>query len=144
MWLILIILLIILDVYLVYSTRDPPNLREVKRRYRILRHYIKTHHIKVHEKFWILENPVLLAGRDSGDLGYNSNKGYEIGLCLDGTPNDIFHVLLHELSHSTVEEYSHSEQFWKNFAELKDICMSLGIYERIPVRKEFCGQFIQD
>jgi len=135
---------VILDVYLVYSTRDPPNLREVKRRYRTLRHHIKRHRKQVHEKFWVLENSILLAGRDSGDLGYNSNKGYEIGLCLDGTPNDIFHVLLHELSHSTVEEYSHSEQFWKNFAELKDICMNLGIYERIPVRKEFCGQFIQD
>jgi len=135
---------VILDVYLVYSTRDPPNLREVKRRYRTLRHHIKRHRTHIHEKFWVLENSILLAGRDSGDLGYNSNKGYEIGLCLDGTPNDIFHVLLHELSHSTVEEYSHSEQFWKNFAELKDICMNLGIYERIPVRKEFCGQFIQD
>jgi hypothetical protein len=53
-------------------------------------------------------------------------------------------VLLHELSHSTVEEYDHSEQFWKNFAELRDISVDLGIYQRIPKRKAFCGQFIQD
>ena len=140
----LIMLLIVLDVYLIYITRDPENLREVKHRYDILRNYIKTHHDSVPEKFWVLEDPILLVGKESGDLGYNSNKGYEIGLCLDGEPNDVFHVLLHELAHSTVHEYSHSEQFWKNFAELRDLASSIGIYQKIPVKKEFCGQHIQD
>jgi hypothetical protein len=141
---ILIILLVLLDGYLIFNTRDPKNLREVKYRYNILRDHIKNNPTQVPEKFYILKTPVLLAARDAGELGYNSNKGYEIGLCIDGSVNDIFHVLLHELSHSTVEEYSHSEQFWKNFSELKDICVSLGIYKKIPERKEFCGQFIQD
>jgi hypothetical protein len=140
----LVMLFIVLDVYLIYITRDPENLREVKQRYNILRTYIQTHHDSVPEKFWVLEDPVLIVGKESGDLGYNSNKGYEIGLCLDGQPNDVFHVLLHELAHSTVDEYSHSEQFWKNFAELRDLASSIGIYERIPAKKEFCGQHIQD
>ena len=140
----LIMLLLVLDVYLIYSTRDPENLIEVKRRYKILRTYIQTHHSSVPEKFWVLETPVVLVGKESGDLGYNSNKGYEIGLCLSGDPNDIFHVLLHELAHSTVDEYSHSEQFWKNFAELRDLASSIGLYEKIPAKKEFCGQYIQD
>ena len=136
--------LVVLDVYLIHITRDPKNLREVKRRYAIFRRYIETHHSSVPEKYWVLEKQILLVGKESGDLGYNSNKGYEIGLCLSGDPNDIFHVLLHELAHSTVEEYSHSEQFWKNFSELRDIASSLGIYEKIPVKKQFCGQYIQD
>jgi len=140
----LVMLFLVLDAYLIYITRDPENLREVKRRYKILRKYIETHHDSVPEKFWVLENPILIVGRESGDLGYNSNKGYEIGLCLRGDPNDIFHVLLHELAHSTVDEYSHSEQFWKNFSELRDLANSIGMYERIPVKKEFCGQHIQD
>jgi len=139
-----IFLLLILDIYLIYITHEPKNLTEVKRRYRILRHHIKKNTSQIPEKFWVLKNPILLVGKKSGELGYNSNKGYEIGLCLDGSPNDIMHVLLHELSHSTVEEYSHSEQFWKNFAELRDTCNKLGIYEKIPERKDFCGQFIQD
>ena len=134
--------LLLVDVYLIWNVREPKNLTEVKRRYKILRDHIKNS--VVPEKFHILKTPVLLAGKEAGELGYNSNKGYEIGLCLNGSPNDIFHVLLHELSHSTVEEYSHSEQFWENFSELRSMCTNLGIYEKIPERKAFCGQFIQD
>jgi hypothetical protein len=119
-------------------------LREVKKRYESLCSYINQNKDSVPKKFWIITNPVILVGRDAGELGYNSSKGYEIGLCLDGSVNDIFHVLLHELSHSTVEEYSHSKQFWDNFSELKDLCVSLGLYQKIPEKKEFCGQFIQD
>ena len=140
-WLLMFCLLLV-DVYLIWNVREPKNLTEVKRRYKILRDHIKNS--VVPEKFHILKTPVLIAGKEAGELGYNSNKGYEIGLCLNGSPNDIFHVLLHELSHSTVEEYSHSEQFWKNFSELRSMCTGLGIYEKIPERKAFCGQFIQD
>ena len=134
--------LLLVDVYLIWNVREPKNLTEVKRRYKVLRDHIKNSIVP--EKFHILKTPVLLAGKEAGELGYNSNKGYEIGLCLNGSPNDIFHVLLHELSHSTVEEYSHSEQFWENFSELRSMCTNLGIYEKIPERKAFCGQFIQD
>jgi hypothetical protein len=42
------------------------------------------------------------------------------------------------------KEYSHSDKFWKNYIELRDMCVDLGIYEQIPDRKEFCGQHIQD
>jgi len=140
----LIVFLVILDLYLVFSTQEPQNLQDVKARYKVFREYIRDHHDSVAEKYWFLENPIVVVGKASGDLGYNSNKGYEIGVCLDGTPNDIFHVLLHELAHSTVEEYDHSEQFWKNFGELRDMATSLGLYQRIPERKEFCGQYIND
>ena len=140
----IVFVLIVLNVFLVFITRDPPVLREVKKRYNKLRDYIRKNHDSVPEKFWIIEKPVVIVGRDAGDLGYNSNKGYEIGLCIDGSPNDVFHVLLHELSHSTVEEYSHSEKFWKNFEELRDLCANIWLYQRIPIQKEFCGQFIQD
>ena len=129
-------------MYLIWTVHEPKTLTEVKRRYKVLRDHIKNSIVP--EKFHILKTPVLLAGKEAGELGYNSNKGYEIGLCLNGSPNDIFHVLLHELSHSTVEEYSHSEQFWENFSELRSMCTNLGIYEKIPERKAFCGQFIQD
>ena len=141
---VLVTLLALLCVFLIWRTNEPRILTDVKRRYNTLRSYLKNNKSSVPEKFHVLCNPIVLTGREAGDLGYNSNKGYEIGLCLDGTPNDVFHVLLHELSHSTVEEYDHSEQFWKNFSELRDLCINLGIYERIPQRKSFCGQFIQD
>jgi hypothetical protein len=141
---VLIFFLVVLDVYLVFNTKEPDNLQEVKARYAVFIEYIRDNHDTVPEKFWILETPGVIVGRKAGDLGYNSNKGYEIGVCIDGTTNDIFHVLLHELAHSTVEEYDHSEEFWKNFAELRDIAVSLGLYQKIPVKKEFCGQYIND
>jgi len=94
----------------------------------------------------MIKKPVPLTGmqRMKGSVGYNTNKGAEIVVCLDGTTNDIFHVLIHELAHCTVKEYSHSEAFWKNYIELRDMCVELGIYENIPEKKEFCGQHIQD
>jgi hypothetical protein len=141
---VVVALLVLVNMYLVFITRDPPNLREVKKRYEALRQYIRKNHDSVPQKFWVLEKPIIIVGKDAGELGYNSNKGYEIGVCLDGTPNDIFHVLLHELSHSTVDEYSHSEKFWNNFSELRDLCSSIGLYRKITEKKEFCGQFIQD
>jgi len=141
---VLVTLLIALCIFLIWRTNEPKVLTDVKRRYHTLRSYLKNNKSSIPEKFHVLCNPIVITGREAGDLGYNSNKGYEIGLCLDGSPNDVFHVLLHELSHSTVEEYDHSEQFWKNFSELRDMCVNLGIYERIPQRKSFCGQFIQD
>ncbi len=140
----LVTFLILLNVVLLWATQEPPNLIEVKRRYQILVDFIRENQDVVPEKFRVLENQVVITGRKGGDLGYNVNKGFEIGICLDGSPNDMFHVLLHELAHSTVEEYTHSEAFWKNFGELKDISVDLGIYQRIPQRKKFCGEYIQD
>jgi hypothetical protein len=80
----------------------------------------------------------------SESVGTNTNKGGEIALCLDGEPNVIFHVLIHELAHCTVEEYSHSPEFWKNYEELRDMCVNMGIYERVMEKTEFCGQHVQD
>lgn len=79
-----------------------------------------------------------------GSVGYNTNKGGEIAVCLDGSPNEIFHVLLHELAHCTVSEYSHSNEFWNNYVELRDQCIALGIYEKIPAQTSFCGQHVSD
>ena len=80
----------------------------------------------------------------NGGVGYNTNKGGDIAVCLDGEPNEIFHVLIHELAHCTVDEYEHSQEFWNNYIELRDICINLGIYEKIPNKTPFCGEHIQD
>ena len=130
MWF-LFVLLLLLDVYLVYTTREPENLTIVKERYQVLVDHINSG--EAPKKFDVLGTPLLITNKPdfTKELGYNSNKGLEIGLSTkDSDPNDIFHVLIHELCHSTVEEYDHSEQFWENFNELQDICSQLGIYNR--------------
>jgi len=137
------IVLIVINLWILYQTREPQALVEVKEKYRILREHL---HETNNEKFHMITRCVPITGINGmkGTVGYNTNKGQEIAICLDGSVNDIFHVLIHELAHSTVTEYSHSENYWNNYVELRDICVNLGIYEKIPERKPFCGQNIQD
>ena len=137
------IVLIVINLWILYQTREPQALVEVKEKYRILREHLRETN---NEKFHMITRCVPITGINGmkGTVGYNTNKGQEIAICLDGSVNDIFHVLIHELAHSTVTEYSHSENYWNNYVELRDICVNLGIYEKIPERKPFCGQNIQD
>ena len=137
------IILILINVYILATTREPRELVEVKEKYQVLRqHFTDTDH----PKFNMLQRPVPLTGMKSmnGAVGYNTNKGQEIVICLDGEVNEIFHVLIHELAHCTVDEYSHSDEYWNNYIELRDICVNLGIYEKIPEVKKFCGSHVQD
>lgn len=140
---ILILILLFVCLYIFYHTKEPDEFIEVKKKYKILRnHIIKTNN----QTFKILKTQIPLTGlkKMTNSVGSNTNKGAEIIICLDGDINDIFHVLLHELTHSTVNEYSHSPQFWKNLQELTDISVNLGIYEKIDQKKEFCGEHVQD
>ena len=134
-----IIPLVILNVMSVATLKEPDNLRKVKELYTIFLD-------NVPEKFPKLRNRSIITGfNGSGEeVGYNVNKGYEIGICMNGTPNQMFHVLLHELAHTTVKSYDHTEEFWKNLKELKSHCSRLGIYEEIPSHTAFCGKYIRD
>ena len=141
---ILALLLLIINVYIIINTKEPDKIKEIKKRYRILREHLKKENI---EKFQIItkELPITYFNNiENGYIGYNTDKSGEIGLCINGELNEIFHVLLHELTHSTVKEYSHSPEFWKNYKELREIAISLGIYKEIPDKTEFCGKHVQD
>lgn len=140
---ILLVILLIINFIILYKTNEPRELIEVKEKYRILREHI---HETDNPKFKVLTRVVPITGmkkmRDS--VGSNTNKGDEIIICLDGKVNEIFHVLIHELAHSTVKEYSHSDEFWNNYIELRNLAIELGIYEKIPEKTKFCGQHVQD
>jgi hypothetical protein len=137
------LVLIVINLIILFMIREPENFTEVKKRYKILREHIeKTNN----EKFGMLIHPIPLTAlrKMSGTVGYNVNKGADITICIDGEVNEIMHVLIHELAHSTVPEWTHSENFWNNFMELRGICESIGIYTRLPDKTKFCGQYIQD
>lgn len=137
------LVLIVINLIILFMIREPENFAEVKKRYKILREHIeKTNN----EKFRVLIHPIpLTALRNmSGTVGYNVNKGADITICIDCEVNEIMHVLIHELAHSTVPEWTHSDNFWNNFMELRGICESIGIYTRLPDKTKFCGQYIQD
>lgn len=138
-----LIILLLVNAFILVTTQEPREFVEVREKYEVLRrHIIETDN----QKFHMLSRCIPITGfkKMSESVGYNTNKGAEIVLCLDGSVNEIFHVLIHELAHSTVEEYSHSEEYWNNYVELRDICVNLGIYEKIPERTQFCGQHVQD
>ena len=140
-----LVTLALVDAYIVFvKTKTPRQLKEVQRRYEILRGHIETNGPP---KFQKLTTQVpLTCFRRGGDdsVGYNINKGGEIGLCLDGTPNDMFHVLIHELAHTVTKTYAHDEEFWNNYNHLKEMCMKLNIYTDIPGKRKYCGKYIQD
>lgn len=140
---IVFIVLFLVNVFILMNTREPREFVEVKEKYKTLRDHLRD---TDNQKFHMLVRCVPLTGvkKMNGTVGYNTNKGQEIALCLDGTVNEIFHVLIHELAHCTVEEYSHSDEYWSNYIELRDICVDIGVYEKIPERTRFCGQHIQD
>ena len=140
---ILALLLIIINVIILMNIQEPERLSDVREKYRTLREHLKE---TDNQEFKMLckEIPITAHRRMNGSIGYNVSKGSDIGLCIDGEPNEIFHVLLHELAHCTVDEYSHSKEFWKNFDKLRTICVSLGIYQEISQRTKFCGKHIQD
>ena len=135
------VVLLIVNLLIFFNTKEDDRLKEVKARYKKLRE-----HLKSINKFPMLHDEIPITAHYGMEkaIGYNANKGSEIGLCIDGSVNDIFHVLLHELAHCTVEEYSHSKHFWHNFDELKGVAISLGIYENISTRTPFCGKHIMD
>ena len=134
------ILAIIAAVCIASSFRQDPILREVNKKYDILRKELMTL-----REFPILQRKYNITGMyNKGEVGYNVNKGYEIFLCIDGTePNDVFHILLHELAHVTVTEYKHSGHFWDNLHRLKAIAGRLGIYKGVS-RHPYCGHYISD
>jgi hypothetical protein len=139
-----LVVLLIISILILLNSRDDPTLVEVKEKYKTFREHIIANG---EEKYSMLYKEVpLVAYRGSmlSGVGYNSNKGGEIGICIDGTANQVFHVLLHELAHCTVTEYSHSTDFWDNYTELKNQAIRLGIYENINEVTPFCGKKIVD
>ena len=139
-----ILLLIIVNAFLIVSFRQDPILVELKEKYKLLReHLISTND----PKFKMLHKEIpIVAYRGSflSGVGYNTNKGQEIGICIDGTVNQVLHVLIHELAHCTVDEYSHSTGYWKNYNDLKNEAIRINIYENIDFETPFCGKTIAD
>lgn len=138
-----LVILLVVNLLILFNTKEDDRLQQVKVRYKKLREHLKSTNA---EEFRMLheEIPITAHYGMPHAIGYNVNKGAEIGLCIDGTVNDILHVLLHELAHCMVEEYSHSKHFWGQFDKLKNEAISIGIYENITTRKAFCGKHVMD
>jgi len=137
-----VLILVLVNVYLFATTKEPEKVRVEREKYNTLREALISR-----GKFPKLHNPMPLTAYHrtwDGALGYNVNKGFEVGVCIDGEVNEIFHILLHELAHCVVPEYDHSDAYWNSYVELRDLAVELGIYEKIPDKTPFCGKDVQD
>jgi len=133
---------------------QPPLLSDLKERYDKLLRIL--HNDKNLDPRWepIKRRVILTAmngwNKSKGAIGFNVNKGYEIYICMDMDPsidqekriNTAMHVLIHELSHSSVREYEHSDNFWKNFKDFKKYCSAHGLYTISNVGP-YCGENIR-
>jgi hypothetical protein len=143
-WLVIATLFIIFMIIIV-THREPPMLIEIKKRYWAIMDMLRA---TGDSKWHGVLRPAIITGmvgwsKDKGPIGSNVNKGYEIYLCLDGDDvNSAMYVLIHELAHMSVPEYDHTSDFWKKFEELKDLCVSNGLYVKGEDR-QYCGDTVR-
>jgi len=131
---ILYVILAIVSMYLICTTHEPKEFGKLREKYQ---KFIDV----VPPKYEDLKNKTILTCLTSKrEPGYSVNKGYEIAICYDKDVNSMFHVLLHELAHCTVDEYKHSAEFWANLKELKNIAVENKLYTPINNPKNFCGK----
>lgn len=142
---VLYIILLLIDLYIIMNLKEPSTFTNVKEKYSAFRKYIENSD-DIEPHFKPLKNQILLTGflKSKDELGYNINKGSEIGLCLDGSSNEVFHVLIHELAHTVSSKYAHDDEFWTNVDKIKQMCTKQGLYYPINNKTRFCGGHIQD
>jgi len=149
-WTVVTLGLVLVCAILMYGCRDPPLLAQLKQRYAKLLQVIRDDP-NLDPRWEPLKKRVILTAMNGwskakGAIAYNVNKGYEIYVCMDNIGpkalNTSMHVLIHELSHSTVREYEHSDNFWKNFKDLKKYCAGHDLYKPGYVGP-YCGENIK-
>lgn len=140
---ILLIVLVVVNLLIYANMKNDQRIIDVKEKYKTLREHLKQTGDPQYDMLH-REIPIVAHTGKPSAVGYNTNKGSEIGLCIDGTSNEIFHVLLHELAHCMVTEYSHSAEFWERYEKLKNEAVAIGVYTSIRKTTPFCGQEIRD
>lgn len=132
------ILLVALCICVILTTGEPKEFQELRKRYNQFLGILPKEYYKLRDK------SVLVCLTGHGELGYNINKGHEIAICYDKDVNSMFHVLIHELAHTTVPEYDHSDAFWENTKKLTTLASQAGLYHPIAHQKSYCGETIRD
>lgn len=89
----------------------------------------------------------------NGVFGYNVNKGNGVSVCVHngkGEPNrfnDLFFVVMHEMSHIMTEAYEHDNTFWNAFRLLIDEATNNGLFVNVDYKKHpsrFCDGYLTD
>lgn len=135
----LILILLILAVAAIFTTRRDDRLERLREKYTAFKKILPEKYAAIKNK-----NTIITGTTRKGSPGENVNKGDEIIVCMDGNDdNALFHILIHEIAHSSVNEYDHSSDYWENYKELTELAAQAGLY--VPgVDKEYCGKRVRD
>lgn len=88
-----------------------------------------------------------------GVFGYNVNKGTGVSVCVHnrkGEPNrfnDLFFVVMHEMSHIMTKAYDHDDTFWNSFRLLIEEATKNGLFVNVDYKKHpsrFCDGYLTD
>lgn len=142
-WILFITTMVLIVV--IAKLDQPPLLKDLKARYMTLRKHLQETPV-IDPRFKVIrDHETIITGiqasrMNKGTIGYNVNKGYEIYICLDSYNIDAaMHVLIHELAHMTVPEYDHSPDYWASFKDLRQLCITLGIFRPSEEPQMYCG-----
>lgn len=89
---------------------------------------------------------------EKGIFGYNRNKGESISVCLHNKHNqpnpmnEMFYVVMHEMSHIMTEKYEHDTAFWGAFRLLLRVAIDHGLYQYVDYGENpvaFCDGYIK-
>ena len=79
-------------------------------------------------------------------IGYVYNKNV-IYICIDKSQNELFFVLLHELSHIITKTEGHDNNYWNNFKLLLNLSIDLKLYKYKNYKDnpvKYCNKLIND
>lgn len=84
-------------------------------------------------------------------FAYNINKGGHISVCVHdennklNTINEMFFVIMHEMSHIMTHEYEHNDEFWESFRILIHTATKYKLFRNVNYGEKptyFCGHHI--
>lgn len=89
---------------------------------------------------------------EKGIFGYNRNKGESISVCLHNKQNqmnpmnEMFYVVMHEMSHIMTDQYEHDTVFEDAFRLLLGVAIDHGLYEYVDYGESpvaFCDGYMK-
>ena len=97
------VLLACVLIIVLVVTHEPPIMQEVRRRNRKLARALGQ---------W--PSAIVSLRPDGPELGWNIGKGWSMAVCTRGSIDSIMNVIVHEMAHTAVDVYDHSESFVKS------------------------------
>tara|TARA_B100000401_G_C52720288_1_gene678255 strand:+ start:470 stop:931 length:462 start_codon:yes stop_codon:yes gene_type:complete len=150
MKLIITIFLLLVLLYLLNFNLNFDNTKKInklKKKLNFLIEKLKTEY-PIHNGIQNLNNKIIIKSipyyKNKTAYTYNKNVIY---ICLEDNENELFFILLHELSHIITETEGHDNTYWDNFKLLLNMSIKLNLYKYKNYKTNpinYCGKLIDN